>query len=400
MTIDKYQVSKQIDYRGEIADVALQVRATGISSDDARAADMAFDRFLDILSGGARQVIHEYRKTIPYSSDEEQVVRDAPDRFKAWDLYHASFPDSHRTRDSIRKKWVELHPMEETHKVPECFGKYLEHQGCRDNPCNDSSACSKATPRENERKKEAAIETLVPDEKAVPAADENPAVPEKTDQKTGGRVLGWTPEQRDLVSKCKTKEEAWQKFQEQFPGQRNENAVHQRFNKLKKAGKIAKKKTTRAAKPAYDNEPIININGLDEDLTTALPEKNPTRKERGVTKHHAAEKKSAATAREKINAAAQTIAAAKQGPEDTTPSTQPVDCVLVSPGTGNTNGIVSGIKVRQIDGRLRFHGLATVKRVNTVTCEALVDIGNGVEWIPCNKLAPAMQSNDYAGAVS
>jgi len=47
---------------------------------------------------------------------------------------------------------------------------------------------------------------------------------------------------------------------------------------------------------------------------------------------------------------------------------------------------VKDTKVRQISGRIRFHGVATVKRVNDENTEALVDIGNGLEWIPLNIL--------------
>ena len=226
MTIDKLTVTKQTTIAGPQSSIAYQVTADNVSEEDARIADVAFDIFMGTISGKPKPVAHEYRRAYTYTAEEEAVVMEAPDQYSAFDHYKEKYPNTQRSRDAVRKKWSDLH-----NKAP--------------------AAVEPASIPQNEAKKPAPA--------AQPSSPPKKATKKQVSEvnKKNAQVPPWTDEQKDLVSKCNTKEEAWDQFQERFPGQRNANAVFQRFYLLKtKAQKDAKKAAVEKKGPAAASPPL------------------------------------------------------------------------------------------------------------------------------------------------
>jgi hypothetical protein len=66
--ITQYDVTKKLEIRGEIADLQLGIRAIGVESKDAIAANDAFDRFLSTISGTAHKTASALKKESPAPS--------------------------------------------------------------------------------------------------------------------------------------------------------------------------------------------------------------------------------------------------------------------------------------------------------------------------------------------
>lgn len=249
MTIDKLTVTKQTTIAGPQSSIAYQVTADNVSEEDARIADVAFDIFMGTISGKPKPVAHEYRRAYTYTAEEEAVVMEAPDQYSAFDHYKSKFPNTQRSRDAVRKKWSDLHNKPVAVEEPASI------------------------PRNEEKKPAPAAQPSSPPKKAT-----KKQVSEVN--KKNAQVPQWTDEQKDLVSKCNTKEEAWDQFQERFPGQRNANAVFQRFYILKTKAQKDAKKAAAASTPLPDNsESKPAVSDADKTPSDTQPPAGPEKKD-------------------------------------------------------------------------------------------------------------------------
>ena len=224
-------------------------------------------------------------------------MRDADSVEAAWQAYHRKFPQSLRSRDAIKKKWMELH------KTP----------APADKPTDGLQGGAPTSPKKTE----------------VATVPEKPPVQKKKSKKEANAknamVPAWTDDQKALVKGCKTKEEAWEKFKEKYPGQRNENAVWQRFNLLKKKADTSK------------------------PSAKAIPPSNDVKE-----------------------------------PPAAAPSGQSNDNVVTAAPADSLIGI--GDSVKQVSGTRICTGTGKVKRAPQGRQEVLVEFSNGQEWISRSKL--------------
>lgn len=332
MTIDKLVVNKQINIHGDTADIALQVQASSIPAADAKSADVAFEQFLRTLRG---QKVRQGDQVL-WTNEERETIRHAPNTAAAVEAYKQKFPDSKRGYSGISRMYL-----------------YLKGR---------KGAAAAVPPGAPVQKSAENVEKPAP----APVKPKSPEKKAPISAKIKNLIVAWSPEEDGIIKDCKNKEAAWAAYHAKFPdSKRSESGVVQRYQKLlrlkakeKPAGKTVKK--TPPAAPGKDDETIINIKGA-EGLDGA-PENKGTEKD----------------------------------PETPVPAGSPAPAETPAPAAEPEAKprplIVTGIKVRQIGGRTRFLGLATVKRVNALAKEALVDIGNGVEWIPFHNLAPAMEN--------
>lgn len=322
MTIDKYVVNSQTTIHGDTADIALQVTAAGISVQDAKTAEDAFDQFIGQISGKVKKTYEHI--AIPYSAEEVDVVRNAPDKSTAWAYFRQAFPKSHRTRDAIRKKWLELHP------------EVVIAEG--------SSPAVTPPPKES-------VAKTMPSEEKPAATDKKTEQPDSRGIRKGTRILG-----------VRGSSHKGMKY-----GQRgipfssvNDRARYQQAVKLcKKHGCTYPEALKKEAEAAATTE-----EGAPEKNTAAVKPPAPvvTKKEPVVP-----------------------VAAKKVLHTSGVLSNPPVkkEPVLKCPD------IVKDMRVKYTGSRLLFTGIGTVKRINQLNGMVLVDINNGLEWIPGNDLAPA-----------
>jgi hypothetical protein len=88
------------------------------------------------------------------------------------------------------------------------------------------------------------------------------------------KVPKWAGKEKKTVSDCATKEEAWEKYQVAYPGQRNQSAVFQRFAKLKGSGKKSK---GNGKKPV---ETVATPSGQSSDnVATPTDDADPSQEE-------------------------------------------------------------------------------------------------------------------------
>jgi len=299
--IHDYEVKRNINTSGDNASLFFGIKADNVPLKDAIEAESEFTRFLNRVTG--KQITTTAKpsesRTIIWITDETETVKDAASVEDAWLAYHRKFPSSLRSRDAIKKKWFELH------KTPAPADK-------------PTDGLQGGAPTETKKTE------------AVPMP-EKPA-PTKNRRMENAKVPAWTDEQKTLVKGCKTKEEAWEKFKEKYPGQRNENAVWQRFNILRKKGTAAPKRLPlHLKKKAVENTP------------PAPPDP---------------------------------VAAA--------PSGQNSDNVITPPPADNLIGV--GDSVKQVSGMKICTGTGKVKRAPQGRQEVLVEFSNGQEWISRNKL--------------
>ncbi|WP_292420703.1 hypothetical protein, partial [Methanoregula sp.] len=233
--IEDYELTKNIIIRNGKADLHFAVEAKEIPIEDAKAAGESFDLFLKDLHqempGGARS---RRRVFSMYNDKELKIIQDAPDFHAAWKFYHEAFPGSPRTYDAIRKQWNKMHNAGDP-ATPDPSEKTRHKPATTDVPNPPPQSCDKV--RKVAKKK---TEILAADGKrkgtrSLPSQGSRLQIP------------AWSDKEKACIKDCKTKEDAWEKYQREFPGQRNKNAVYRRFSGLKKkaAGtKTEEKKTS------------------------------------------------------------------------------------------------------------------------------------------------------------
>ena len=302
--IQDYESKRNIQTQGDTATLFFGIKADNVPLKDAIDAESEFTRFLSRVTG--KQITTTAKpsetRTIIWITDETETVKAAASVEEAWQAYRRKFPTSLRSHSAVKNKWLELH------KTP----------APADKPTDGLQGGAPTS-------------TKKPEVATVP---EKPPVQKKKSKKESNaknaKVPTWTDEQKALVKGCKTKEEAWEKFKEKYPGQRNENAVSQRFNILvKKKGETTSKQ-----------------------LREAIPPNNDA----------------------KVPAAAATAP----------PSGQSSDNVITPPPADNIIGV--GDSVKQVSGMKICTGTGKVKRAPQGRQEVLVEFSNGQEWISRNKL--------------
>ncbi len=313
---------------------------------------------------------------VRWLDDERAAIAVASSNEEAWILYHEKFPTSKRLRNNVRRMWDYLKdndrlvPKKEpaTASSTKTSSKSARADIWSDEEKNAIKDCpdQKAAVKRYRKKfpkstrkiwaieqrwyiltKEKRGASTKPDEKRVAAG--------KDHRRENATAPVWTPEQEDLVSKCKTKEDAWKKFQEVYPGQRNENAVHQRFNKLKHPVKKPQPEKKPEKPPAVPAKKPAPVPDKKPDPVPATP---PTAKKTETL----------------VYSSGILTPAVSENKEPTYPATQ---------------AFSKDMKVRYTGVHPQFQGSGIVKRVNQISGEVLVDIKNGLEWIPGKDLAAA-----------
>ena len=350
--IQDYELTKNITTRNGKADLHFAVEAKGIPIEDAKAAGESFDLFLKDLQSELPDGARTRRRVFTmYNDDETKIIEDAPDFHTAWEAYHIAFPKSPRTYDAIRKQWNKQHATDENPSP----GSISE---TRHKPAtNDASIppVQKCTDVRKVAKKKTEV---------LPAEGKRKGTRSLPSQGSRFKIPAWSDKEKVCIKDCKTKEEAWEKYQAEFPGQRNRNAVFQRFNKLKKTSK-AVKKTVPAQK---DQKPAPGGGARPKEVKV---------KDLKITE-------------EPIEPKGSTV------PVDTSSGQSSDNVITRNEGDGKDPDpksvkLVRGMQVRYIGTRpnVAFSGLKEIKKVNELSGEALIDIGKGIEWIPTRDLAVA-----------
>lgn len=226
--IQDYEVKRNINTSGDTASLFFGIKADNVPLKDAIEAESEFTRFLSRVTG--KQITTTAKPSesrgIIWITDETETVKDAASVEDAWQAYHRKFPSSLRSCNAVKKKWFELHPK----------------PALADKPADGLQGGAPTSTKKTE----------------VATVPEKPPVQKKKSKKEANaknaKVPAWTDEQKALVKGCKTKEEAWEKFKEKYPGHRNENAVSQRFNILKKKGTTTSKPLREAIPPGNEGK--------------------------------------------------------------------------------------------------------------------------------------------------
>lgn len=300
--IQDYEVKRNLNTSGDTASLFFGIKADNVPLKDAVDAESEFTRFLSRVTGKQITTTAKPSETrgIIWITDETETVKDAASVEDAWQAYHRKFPQSLRSRDAVKKKWMELHPK----PAP------------ADKPADGLQGGAPVSIKK--------IEVAIVPEKSPVQKKKS----KKEANAKNAKVPAWTDEQKALVKGCKTKEEAWEKFKEKYPGHRNENAVSQRFN-------ILKKKTATSKHSAKAIPPSNDVKQPPTAVTTPPPG-------------------------------------------------QSNDNAVTPPPADNIIGV--GDSVKQVSGMKICTGTGKVKRAPQGRPEVLVEFSNGQEWISRNKL--------------
>ena len=284
-----------------------------------------------------------------WSPDERKVITEAESRQSAIASYREKYPDSKRSDDAIGRQFYEIHPDK---RSPDTPWTPEENQ-----PILDADTVEEAL---------AKYRQLFPESARSEAAVRREWYelrPEKRGEIPTGRKKGG-------ANKAPRKGTAREKYQIPFSSKEDkkgyQNAVNLCKNydkpyeealKLKKVDQEAKKQ--KMAKPTHGPE--------------KRPEKIPTvpaKKPDPVPAIPPAAKKTETL----VFSSGILTPAVPENKEPTYPATQ---------------AFAKDMKVRYTGVHPQFQGSGIVKRINQISGEVLVDIKNGLEWIPGKDLAAA-----------
>jgi len=425
MPIDMYVVNKEIAYEGKIANVALQIRATGIPAQEARNVDKNFEIFVASLNGTAP--IHQLsgaptllQPIIRWTEEEYAPLKAAESTQDAWDAYHAKFPNSHRKKSSIMRMWTAL----------------------------------------QDKAKLSSIKTAAAILPAAKKTSLKKGAPGAASLAKNFDAAQWSEKERDSVRISNTRAEAVSNYREKFPdSKRSDDAIGRQFYEMH-----PDKRSLDVPWTTEEKQPLLTADTIDQAIeeyqklfpksTRSIPairrewyelrpEKRgdiPTGRKKGIPKKTPLK----GTAREKYQIPFSTTQdakaynhgvyickkydkpyaealkleeaadLAKKGPQQKpvpekkrTATMQPQPAPAKVPSTKKvllSSGVMSpdpkkpeppaapqftkDMKVRYTGIRPLFAGTGTVKRVNPQTGEVLVDINNGLEWMHGKDLAP------------
>ncbi len=343
MTIDNVIVSKQVNISAEKGTLDLRVQATDVRAEDAIRANALFDRFVGEMSG--QRPITKHQIIVPWTDPEKTVVLAAKSVDDAWEDYHAAFPDSKREKKTVRRWWMNNQSLGKIDVSP----KKIEAPRVKSQRCT--------TERKVAKKKT-----------EIPAADgKRKGTHGFPSSESRFLIPSWSEDEKKIVSDCSTKEAAWDAYQKAFPRKRNQNAVFQRYYKLKKASTIKGEKKTVIVQKDPKSDPVGGTRPKEVKVKDLKIIEEPVEPKKGGP-----------------------------APADT-PSGQSGDNVITRyEGDGKDSDskpvkLVRGMQVHYIGTHphVAFQGLKEIKRVNELSGEALIDIGKGIEWIPTRDLAVA-----------
>jgi len=168
---------------------------------------------------------------IKWSDAEKDAIEPAKDWYEAVVLYKVAFPQSHRNRDGIRKKFWEMHRKK---PIPDPLPGQTGCEGCElaESGSINLDDCDKCSPPP------APIAKKLKEKFNPTASEKKPPAKKKTSQKSKAKrdacvknaeAPRWSDEEKEVVDKAADADSAWTAYKEKFPGERNENAIYQRW---------------------------------------------------------------------------------------------------------------------------------------------------------------------------